>query len=307
MHNPLPNGCGVALITPFQSNGQLDEPALERMVDHVIEGGVDFIVALGTTGESVTQSRDECKHVMRRIHDFVKGRVPLVAGPFGGNSTSGVIERMEAYSDILELPNYVALMSSVPSYVKPSQEGIYQHFMAVADASPLPVLLYNVPSRTGVHMTAATTARLAHATKKIFGVKEASGSMTEGMLLLRDCPAGFIIYSGDDTTALPLIACGAHGVISVVANAYPDIFSTMADAALAGDLATARKYNTMLLDLHPLLYCDGNPAGIKAVLDQLGLCGPEVRLPLVEVGEATSKALVNAVLRVQAERAPGLV
>ncbi len=302
----LPEGCGVALVTPFHSDGTQDLAKLRDMVEHVLNGGVDFIVVLGTTGESVSQTREECFTVLATVHEQVNGRVPLVAGPFGGNGTQSVIDRMEAYAHILALPGYVALMSSVPSYVKPSQEGIYQHFMALAEASPLPILLYNVPGRTGVNMTAETTVRLAKASSKFIGVKEASGDMNQGIELLRDCPPTFSIYSGDDPTALPFIAAGGRGIISVVANAYPRLFSEMSRAAVNGNLKKAQRLNAPFIDVHPLLYVDGNPSGIKAVLHQLGHCGEAVRLPLVTVREETRQSLAVEVLKLEAERVPGL-
>ena len=297
-------GCGVALVTPFGSDERLDEEALARLVEHVVGGGVDFVVALGTTGEAVSQTPEECRHVLRRIHDLVDGRVPLVAGPFGGNSTRGVAERMRAYREVLELPGYRALMSSVPSYVKPSQAGMRAHFLALADASPLPMLLYNVPSRTGCNMSAATTLELAAASDRFCGVKEASGDLAQGMALLRERPRGFAVLSGDDPTALPLMACGADGVVSVVANAYPKTWVAMTRAALAGKRSAAKRANDILLPLHRYLYCDGNPAGIKAVLAQLGLCDDRVRLPLAAVSEATDEAIAREVLRIAAEVAP---
>ena len=297
-------GCGVALVTPFGTDGALDRPALERLVDHVIAGGIDFIVALGTTGEAVSQSRAECIAVMRLIHEYVGGRVPLVAGPFGANSTANLVQRFTDYAEVFALPGYVCVMSSVPSYVRPNQEGIYGHFCAVAEAAPLPVLLYNVPARTGVHMRATTTVALARACPNILGVKEASADLIDGALLLRDRPAGFHVFSGDDQTALALMGLGADGVISVVANAYPDTFAGMTDAALAGDFVGARRQHNRLLDLHPWLYCDGNPAGIKAVLAQLGLCDDHVRLPLAPISDATRDNLVREVLRVEAARNP---
>lgn len=304
MHDELIRGCGVALVTPFQANGTLDRLALARLVDHVISGGVDFIVALGTTGEAVSQSRTECIEVMRLIHEYTAGRVPLVAGPFGANTTSGLIQRFQDYSEVLALSGYVCVMSSVPSYVRPNQEGLYGHFCTVAEASPLPVLLYNVPSRTGMHMRAKTTVALAKACPNIFGIKEASGDMIDGALLLRDRPVGFQVFSGDDQTALPLMGLGADGVISVVANAYPKIFSEMVDAALANRWPEARRQHHLLLDLHPWLYCDGNPGGVKAVLAQLGLCEDHVRLPLAGVSEATRTGIVQEVLRVAAAMSP---
>ncbi len=304
MHDELIQGCGVALVTPFLEDGGLDRPALERLIDHVIVGGVDFIVSLGTTGEAVSQSRAECLEVMHLIHEYVGARVPLVAGPFGANTTTGLIQRFVDYAHVLALPGYVCVMSSVPSYVKPNQAGLYGHFCSVAEASPLPVLIYNVPSRTGVHMQAKTTVALARDCSNIFGIKEASGDLYDGAILLRDRPAGFQVFSGDDQTALPLMSLGAEGVISVIANAYPAIFSGMSDAALAGNWPEARRLHNALLDLHPWLYCDGNPSGIKAVLAQLGLCGDHVRLPLAGVTEATRSAIVSEVLRIEASRSP---
>ena len=306
MADALFGGCGVALVTPFLDDGQLDRDALARMVEHVIDGGCDFVVALGTTGEAVGQSRRECIEVMHLIHELVGERVPLVAGPFGANTTAGLVERLRDYKSVLDLPGYVTVMSSVPSYVKPNQRGIYQHFLTVAEASPLPVLLYNVPGRTGVHMTAATTVALARDAANIMGVKEASGDLAEGALLLRDRPAGFSVFSGDDPTALPLMSLGAEGVISVVANAYPDVFSGMTAQALAGDFRKARRGHNLLLDLHPLLYRDGNPSGIKAVLAHLGLCGEHVRLPIAGVTEATAAGIRDVVLRIESERSPAL-
>ena len=304
MPDRLFSGCGVALVTPFHADGTLDREALARLVDHVIKGGVDFIVALGTTGEAVSQSRRECIEVMHLLHELVHGRVPLVGGPFGANTTAGLVERLHDYKSVLDLPGYVAVMSSVPSYVKPNQRGLYQHFLTVAEASPLPVLLYNVPSRTGVHMKAATTVALARDAPNIMGIKEASSDMVDGAALLRDRPAGFLVFSGDDPTALPLMSLGAEGIISVVANAYPDTFSKLCRAANEGNYKAARKHHNLLLDLHPLLYVDGNPSGIKAVLAQLGLCEDHVRLPLAGVSEATRRCIVDEVLKIEAARSP---
>ncbi len=304
MRDRLFSGCGVALVTPFRPDGTLDRDALARLVEHVIGGGIDFVVALGTTGEAVSQSRRECIEVMRLLHEMVDGRVPLIGGPFGANTTAGLVERLEDYKSVLDLPGYVAVMSSVPSYVKPNQRGLYRHFLTVAEASPLPVLLYNVPSRTGVHMKAATTVALAQDAPNIMGIKEASSDMVDGAALLRDRPAGFQVFSGDDATALPLMSLGAEGIISVVANAYPDAFSELCRAANAGDYQAARRQHNLLLDLHPLLYVDGNPSGIKAVLAQLGLCDDYVRLPLADVSDATRQAIVTEVLRIEAARSP---
>ena len=307
MPNPLPQGCGVALVTPFDATGQLDWGALRRLVDHVIAGGIDFIVVLGTTGEASSLSTAEAAEVLRLVHDFTDQRVPLIAGPFGGSSTQHVLELFDRYADELSLPGYVTVMASVPSYVKPSQPGMYQHFLAVVERSPLPVLLYNVPGRTGAHMTPTTTLKLARASERFIGIKDASARMVEGMQLLRDRPSHFRVYSGDDPTALPLMACGADGVISVVANGYPSLFTEMTRATLSGKLVTARRLNRHFIDVHPWLYADGNPAGIKAVLAQLDLCDKRVRLPLVDVSDEVRDALIQQVLMLEAARAPGLV
>ena len=301
----LPPGCGVALVTPFDDEGRLDAPALARLVEHVVGGGCSFVVVLGTTGEAVSQSREECIDVLRRVRALAAGRVPLVAGPFGANSTATLLERLAAYGPALE--GYAAIMSSVPSYVKPNQEGIYRHFLAVAEASPLPVLLYNVPGRTGVHMTAATTVRLARASGAFCGVKEASGDLVEAQRILRDRPRrAFRVYSGDDPTAMALCACGADGAVSVVANAYPRLFADVIDGAIGGRLAEAARANDALLDVHPLLYVDGNPAGVKVVLEHLGLCGSRVRLPLAEVSAATAEGLALAAVSVAGAAGAGI-
>lgn len=300
------HGCGVALVTPFYNNGNINFDHLKKVVDHVIEGGVDFIVALGTTGEATNLSLQECSKVLTSIHNFTAGRVPLVAGPFGGGGTIPVIKKIEYFNDILNLSGYKAIMASVPSYVKPSQEGIYQHFKVISEKSPLPVVVYNVPSRTGTHMKASTTLRLANDCSNIIAVKEASGDMVEGSLLHKQAPKNFTILSGDDLSALPLIATGAHGVISVVANAYPKLFSDMIKAAIANNFIAARKLHETLIELHPHLYVDGNPSGIKAVMDFMGLCERNVRLPLTEISRTTEEAIKAEMLKIQANTSPAI-
>jgi 4-hydroxy-tetrahydrodipicolinate synthase len=282
------NGTGVAVVTPFQQ-GKVDFDALERIIEHVITGGVDFIVSLGSTGEAIMLTTPECKEVFRFTLEKVNGRLPVVAGLFGANSTLHLLERLRNYA--AELEGFAAIMSSSPSYVKPTQEGIFQHYMALEAASPLPIIIYNVPGRTASNVTADTTLRLARASSKFIAVKEASGNLDQVVSIIKHKPEGFTVLSGDDTLTLPIIACGGQGIISVIANALPEQFSTMVRAALSGDFETARRIHLDLHDIHPLLYVDGNPAGVKAVMSMMGLCENEVRLPLVPVQEVTYERL----------------
>lgn len=282
------NGTGVALVTPYRQ-GKVDFDALEHIIDHVINGGVDFIVSLGSTGEAIMLTTPECKEVFKFTLEKVRGRVPVVAGLFGANSTLHLLERLKTYSDVLE--GFAAIMSSSPSYVKPTQEGIFQHYMALEAASPLPIIIYNVPGRTASNVSAETTLRLARASSKFLAVKEASGNMDQIVSIIKHKPEGFTVLSGDDTLTLPIIACGGQGIISVIANALPEQFSTMVRAALSGDFDTARRIHLDLHDIHPLLYVDGNPAGVKALMHIMGLCQNEVRLPLVPVRESTYNGL----------------
>ena len=286
MKQQLFRGTGVALVTPFR-HGQTDFEALGKIIEHVIAGGVDFIVSLGSTGESVMLTTAECKEVFRFTLKAVNERLPVVAGLFGANSTLHLLDRIRNY----DLEGFSAIMSSNPSYVKPTQEGIFQHYMQLEAISPLPVILYNVPGRTSSNMTAETTLRLARASKKFIAVKEASGHMNQIMTLIKHKPEDFLVISGDDALTLPILACGGDGVISVIANALPEQFSGMVQAALAGDFDSARQLNFELLDIHPWLYVDSNPSGIKAVLNMMGLCENEVRLPLVPVRESTLENL----------------
>lgn len=280
------SGTGVALVTPFLK-GKVDFDALEKIIEHVITGGVDFIVSLGSTGEAIMLTTPECKEVFKFTLQKVNGRVPVVAGLFGANSTLHLLERVRNY----DLDGFAAIMSSSPSYVKPTQEGIFQHYMALEAASPLPIIIYNVPGRTASNVSADTTLRLARASSKFIAVKEASGNMEQIVSVIKHKPEGFTVLSGDDSLTLPIITCGGSGVISVIANALPEQFSGMVRAALSGDFDTARRLNLDLHDIHPLLYVDGNPAGIKAVMNFMGLCSGEVRLPLVPVRESTAERL----------------
>jgi 4-hydroxy-tetrahydrodipicolinate synthase len=282
------SGTGVALVTPFK-NGQVDYEALERIIHHVIDGGVDFLVSLGTTGEAITLTPKECRDVLDFTLRINNSRLPIVAGLFGDNNTARLVEKAREYN----LDGFDAIMSSAPSYNKPSQEGIHQHFMALAEASPLPIIIYNVPSRTGRNVQADTALRLARASEKFIAIKEAAGDMAQAMRLIKHRPEGLLVLSGDDPLTLPMIACGGDGVISVIANAFPAEFSGMARAALNGDFETARRLNNQLLDIHPWLYIDGNPSGVKGLMEYMGLCSKEVRLPMAPISDANLQALIG--------------
>ena len=281
------SGTGVALVTPFNADGSIDYPALESIINYVIEGGVDFIVSLGTTGEAITLSAEECRAVFDFTIEKVNGRLPIVAGLFGGNYTEKLVAGLKRYN----FDGFTAIMSSSPAYSKPSQEGIFQHYMALAEASPLPIIIYNVPGRTSSNIDAVTVLRLANASPKFIAVKDASGDIVQAMQILKNKPGHFQLWSGEDPITLPLIAAGATGAISVIANAFPSQFSGMINAAMQGDYTKARQFNNQLLDIHPWLYVEGNPPGIKCAMDILGLCSSTVRIPLTPVSDATRHAL----------------
>jgi len=281
-----PGGTGVALVTPF-SQGSIDFDSLGRIIDHVISGGVDYLVSLGTTGESSLLTEEEQIEVLSYTLQHTNSRVKIVAGCFGGNNTKALTEKVRHF----DLTGISAILSSSPGYIKPIQEGIYQHYSALAQASALPIILYNVPSRTASNMSAETCLRLARDHANIIGIKDASGDLYQGSIIAKNKPSDFHLLSGDDQTALGLISCGATGVISVVANAYPNILSQMIIDGLHGRREKAADAHYRLLDLHPLLYCEGNPAGIKGALENLGLCSREVRLPLTALTTETSNRL----------------
>lgn len=274
-------GTGVALVTPFKNNGDIDWEDLERIIEHVIGGGVEFLVSLGTTGESVTISDEEQRQILDFTIKVNRGRVPLVAGVFGSNNTRALVEKVRNFN----FEGIDALLSSNPSYSKPGQEGIFQHYMALAEESPRPIIIYNVPSRTASNMTAETTLRLANASEKFIGIKEASDDIYQVIKILKGRPKNFLMLSGDDFITLPLIAVGGDGVISVIANATPRPFSDMVRAALRQDMPTAQKLNFKFLELYKLLFLEGNPVGVKAALELQGLCSRDVRLPLVPMTE----------------------
>jgi 4-hydroxy-tetrahydrodipicolinate synthase len=282
INQPDLSGTGVALVTPFRQHA-IDYEALAGLIDYVIAGGVDYIVCLGTTGEAITLTRQECREVLSFTIEKVGGRAPIVAGFFGSNYTEQLVESLRTY----DFSGVAAIMSSSPSYNRPTQEGLFRHYMAVAEASPLPIVIYNVPSRTACNVEAATVVRLAQASPKFVAVKEASGNMGQVMQLLKNRPEHLLVLSGDDPLTLPIMACGGHGAISVIANALPGPFSAMVNALKVGDLATARRLNHLLLDVHPPLYAEGNPAGVKGALEALGLCSREVRLPLAPLSDET--------------------
>ena len=295
MTQDMIKGVGVALITPF-NNFEVDYPALERMVEHVIAGGVDYIVALGSTAETATLSLEERQQVYDFIVERTAGRVPIVVG-MGSNNTHELVEQLRTFN----MHDAVAILSVVPYYNKPSQEGIYRHYMAVAEASPVPVILYNVPGRTGINMTAATTLRLAHASSNIVAVKEASGSIDQMQEILDGKPEKFLVISGDDGITVELIKRGGAGVISVAANAFPEHFCRCIHNALDGNIAEAEQAMAGFAEPLSLLFKEGNPTGVKTMTASMGITRPEVRLPLVEgtkeLFEATKMAVTKYDLR----------
>lgn len=284
-------GVGVALITPF-NNFEVDYPALERMVEHVIVGGVDYIVALGSTAETATLSLKERQQVYDFIVERTAGRVPIVVG-MGSNNTHELVEQLRTF----DMHDAVAILSVVPYYNKPSQEGIYRHYMAVAEASPVPVILYNVPGRTGVNMTAATTLRLAHATDKIIAVKEASGSIEQMQEIIDGKPENFLVISGDDGITVELIKRGGMGVISVAANTFPERFCKCVHDAMEGNFAEAEHAMEQFTEPIALLFREGNPTGAKTMTASMGITRSEVRLPLVEGSDELAQAIKNAITK----------
>lgn len=273
-------GTGVAVVTPFKSNFEVDLDALSRIIDFIINGGSEYIVTLGTTGETPALSKEEKMAIIRFTYEKVNGRVPVVVG-IGGNNTQEVINELETFP----LDKAAAILSASPYYNKPSQEGIFQHYKALAAASPKPILLYNVPGRTGRNMTADTTLRLANEVPNIAGIKEASGDMAQCMQILRDRPDNFLVVSGDDALVLPQIACGMDGVISVAANAFPQQFTHMIRQCLKGDFKAAKSLNDVLIEAYDLMFVENNPAGVKAFMAEMGLLSNYLRLPMVPLSE----------------------
>lgn len=280
------SGIGVALITPFQPDKSVDYGGLARLVDYQIDNGVDFLVVLGTTGETPTLSEEEKNEICRVVVKQNAGRVPLVLG-LGGNNTAALVQRL--HND--DLTGFSAILSVVPYYNKPSQSGLYAHYAALAEASPLPIILYNVPGRTGVNMEASTTLRLARDFKNIIGIKEASGNIEQITNIIQNKPEGFEVISGDDGITFTLMQHGASGVISVVGNAFPQEFGTMVHHCRRNDFEKARPIHAQFTELLSLLFIDGNPAGVKCTLHARGFCHNVLRLPLVAASAETEEKI----------------
>ena len=284
-------GTGVALITPFKKDKSIDFAALENLIDIQIAGGLDYLVSLGTTGESVVLSDQEKIEVFNCTVKKVNCRVPIVIG-IGGNDTAAVIKSFSKF----DLTKVVAILSVTPYYNKPSQEGLFQHYVALANAAPKPILLYNVPGRTGKNMSAATTLRLA-SHPNIAGIKEAGPEMAQMIDILKDRPSDFLVVSGDDEIVMAQIACGCDGVISVAANAFPKPFSDMIRFAMAGDFSMAKRVNDLLVEGYTYMYEENNPSGIKAFMFEQGLIENELRLPLVPVSAPLQVKIHNYLQR----------
>lgn len=291
-YRELLRGTGVALVTPFKQNMEIDFPALERVINYVIDNGAEYVVTLGTTGETPTLSKDEKIELILFTYQVVNDRVPVVVG-IGGNNTLSLIKDLETFP----LNKAVAVLSASPYYNKPSQEGIYQHYKALAEVSPKPIILYNVPGRTGRNMTAQTTLRLAQDFKNIIGIKEASGDLSQAMQILKDKPADFLVLSGDDNLALPQMACGMDGIISVIANCMPKQFAEMVRLSLQNNFAAAKLLNDQMLEAYDLLFAENNPAGVKAFLTELGLIENNLRLPVVPLSEGLHAAVTKYLQR----------
>lgn len=288
--NQALRGTGVALVTPFHNDGSVDFKGYRKLVDNLIENKVDYLVPMGTTGESVTLTKSEKQAIFDCTLEVNDGRVPVVAG-IGGNNTSELCD----YLNHFDPAGFSAILSVSPYYNKPSQEGLFQHYKALAENAPLPIILYNVPGRTGANMTAQTTLRIASSVKNVIGIKEASGNFEQFMQILKNKPKDFLVISGDDGITLPFIALGGDGVISVVGNAFPADFANLTRFALAGDYENARKLHYKLIDIINLLFVEGSPAGIKAALKIKGICEDKVRLPLANISAATFKSLKEAI------------
>lgn len=289
-------GTGVALITPFDSDHNIDFNGLEKLVNHCIDGGVDYLVVMGTTGENAVLSNAEKQEVLKFVQKVNAGRKPIVYG-IGGNNTAALVETIKS-TDFSEID---AILSVSPYYNKPTQEGIYQHFKTISEASPVDIIVYNVPGRTSSNMTAQTTVRLAKDFDNIIAIKEASGDMEQVMTIINNRPEGFLVISGDDNLTLPIIACGGDGVISVSGEGFPKVFSTMVKDALNGDMAAARNGHYRLLEVTKMLFAEGNPGGIKAALKHQNICEEYMRQPLwmisdelrTKIGEEMQKQGLN--------------
>ena len=286
-------GIGVAVITPFK-NGEVDYSSLTRVINHILGGGVDYLVMLGSTGETATLNAEESRNILTHTINTVEGRVPIVAGNFAGNNTLEIVKSISEF----DFEGIDAILSSSPAYVKPSQEGIYRHYMALEEVSPVPIILYNVPGRTMSNMEWTTTVRLANASKKFIGIKEATGDLIQTTRIIKNMPEDFFVTSGDDEVVIPMMSVGGHGVISVIGNALPSQFSQLIKSGLEGDYEKARELNNLVYDLHKWLYIEGNPVGIKTAMEIMGFCTNEVRLPLSPMSSDNYKYLERALRKV---------
>ena len=284
----LPRGTGIALVTPFDSKGRPDRKGLRRIIDHVVQGGVEFIVALGTTAETPTLSKEDRMEVLELVKEGLDGRLPLWCG-MGGNDTRELLEQLSSF----DLKGVDALLSVTPYYNRPSQEGLYAHYRELALATDHPIVLYNVPARTGCSLLAETTLRLADEFNNIVATKEASGDWMQIMEIMRCKPSDFKVYSGDDAISLPLLSLGLDGVVSVVGNAWPQTFGQMVRHALAGEPTEARQLHYQMLPLMTAVFREGSPAGIKFILQSMGLCEDHLRLPLVGISTRLQNELMD--------------
>ncbi|HPA87730.1 MAG TPA: 4-hydroxy-tetrahydrodipicolinate synthase [Bacteroidales bacterium] len=283
-------GTGVAIVTPFKNDSSIDFSALGRVIQHVTDGGVNYIVVLGTTGESVVLTKEEKQALISYVTEIVDGRVPVIAG-MGGNNTQEVINTIRQ----TDFNGIDGILSVAPYYNKPTQRGIFQHFKTIATWSPVPVIIYNVPGRTGCNISADTCLELAHSCENIIGVKEASGDLCQIMKIIRGKPENFGVISGDDLLTIPIIASGGIGVISVLANAFPAACSELVGNALKSNFKSAREIQYRYLEMTELLFAEGNPAGVKAMLSTLNICLNNLRLPLVPVSRQTMTRIQKAI------------
>jgi 4-hydroxy-tetrahydrodipicolinate synthase len=285
-------GTGVALVTPFNADGTVDFEGLKNLINYQIDGKTDYLVSLGTTGESATLNKDEKKKIWAFTAEINNGRVPLIAG-IGGNDTAELIRTIKGFDS----DGYDAILSASPYYNKPTQEGIYQHYKAISESTDMDILLYNVPGRTASNVSPETTCRLAHDCKNVIGTKEASGSFDQFNQIMRDKPEDFLLISGDDPVALPMISLGAAGIISVVGNALPLQFSEMIRLCIGGDFKTAQPLHLALIEFTRLIFAEGNPAGVKAALKHFKVCGDFVRLPLVPASAGLTAQIISQLER----------
>lgn len=288
-------GTGVALVTPFNTDGSVDYNGLKILINHLVNGGIDYLVSLGTTGETATMTKDEKKKVWAYTAEINNNRLPLVAG-IGGNNTLEVAEDIKSFDST----GFSAILSVSPYYNKPTQEGIYQHYKYLAEISPLDLILYNVPGRTASNINVETICRLANDFDNIIGVKDACGSFDQFNQLMRDKPTDFLLISGDDPITLPMMAMGAAGIISVIGNALPRQFSDMVRKCISGDFKGALPAHLSLIEFTRLAFAEGNPAGVKAALKYLGVCGDTLRLPLVKASFSLENSIIAEIEKLNA-------